>query len=128
MKRVYVHNQQGSYKSSRSTIAVDIPEDFLDKVKLDIGSKERTSIPISIGVAKCHPIDAYVKSIGRGISGSRMEYVWFVVDNILFKDDRVCLTLSASDEVYQYFMRAHVYRDSGNIRIIECHADLDTFN
>ena len=86
------------------------------------------SIPISIGVAKCHPIDAYVKSIGRGISGSRMEYVWFVVDNILFKDDRVCLTLSASDEVYHYFMRAHVYRDSGNIRIIECHADLDTFN
>ena len=120
MKRVYVHNQEKDYKGTRSTFALELPDDFLYKIKENIDAPSQEEISINLGLAICHPTDPYVKSIGREIADGRMDYVWFNATGLIFKPDRICITLDGTDGLYEYFIRVHVYRDTGNIRIIEC--------
>lgn len=126
MKRVYVHNN--SPDQIRSTVAVDMPDDFLDKVKRDIGAIPHGSIVINVGSSFVHPEDAYVKSTGRGIASSRMNYVWFYLQNIHFLDDRTIIRLTGEDNNIVYSMCVHVYRDSGNVRVMECAPDVNFFD
>lgn len=83
-KQQFFHKIPGMFSTDGYTICLNVPDKSFLKKTLIIDSKE---FGLTVGLAKLHPTDRYVRSTGRDVSQANMKSGLFKLSSVKFLDD-----------------------------------------
>ncbi len=108
MRVQYIHDHIANWghvtvnKDDKKTFYFILPEyDLIETelMKLVTDSEYVPNVSIQLGIARCHPKDQYVKSVGRDIATSNVKSVNYVIEKVEISNrDRNNLIVDLSNE------------------------------
>lgn len=133
MKVQYIHDHvyklkgysQSLDKSNRRTFCFVLPEYELietELVRLVTDNGYIAGFSMDVGVAKCHPEDPYIKTVGRDIAASSIKPIEFTIESMVNKSknrNEIILEL-VSDTIN---LKVMVKKDYRLVRVLAVHEE-----